>query len=401
MSGEVRADNTRDLLIALITSAVAERPTALVIEDAHWLDWASGQLARDLQRAVPSILLIMTTRPVAAGEENLHDLLDGASSTVHLLPLSRDDAVELAAQRSGASVVADAVAALVDERAEGNPLFIEQLTYSMRDSGQIVVEKGVLRGRSDQELRRSQIPDSVQRVITSRLDQLPPEQALTIKVASVIGTRFAIRPLTEIYPLSPDPQALAAQLEHLSRAGLVEPVEPSHEPTFQFGHKITQEVAYNLMPVAQLHQLHGRLAEWYEKTYADDLSPFHALLAYHWRRADVPERAIDHLEIAGYEALRTFANEEAVSFFDGALSLMIRGEPRDRTIATGPLAHQPRRGLRRYVSLPEWPGAPRAGTPAAAARTIGNSVPAGHVVTWRTWAPADASHRTSPTALAQ
>lgn len=322
MSGEVRADNTRDLLIALITSAVAERPAALVIEDAHWLDWASGQLARDLQRAVPSILLIMTTRPVAAGEENLHDLLDGATSTVHLLPLSRDDAVELAAQRSGASVVADAVAALVDERAEGNPLFIEQLTYSMRDSGQIVVEKGVLRGRSDQELRRSQIPDSVQRVITSRLDQLPPEQALTIKVASVIGTRFAIRTLTEIHPLSPDPQVLATQLEHLSRVGLVEPVAPSPEPTFQFGHKITQEVAYNLMPVAQLRQLHGRLAEWYEQTYADDLSPFHALLAYHWRRADVPERAIDHLEIAGYEALRTFANEEAVSFFDGALSLM-------------------------------------------------------------------------------
>jgi tetratricopeptide (TPR) repeat protein len=99
-------------------------------------------------------------------------------------------------------------------------------------------------------------------------------------------------------------------------------VTPSPEPTFQFGHKITQEVAYNLMPVAQLQQLHRQLAEWYERTYAEDLSPFHALLAYHWRRADVPGRAIDHLEIAGLEALRTFANDEAVSFFDGALSLM-------------------------------------------------------------------------------
>ena len=322
MSGEVRADNTRDLLIALIASSVAARPTALVLEDVHWLDWASLQLARQVQDELHSILLVMTTRPVAEGEDSLRETFDGAATTVHLVPLSRDDSVKLAAQRSGAAEVADAVAALVEERAEGNPLFIEQLTYSMRDTGQVVVEKGVLRGRSDQELRRSQIPDSVQRVITSRLDQLPPEEALTLKVASVIGVRFPVRALADIHPLSPDRAELEKELERLSRLGLVDPVTPSPEPTFQFGHKITQEVAYNLMPDAQLQQLHRQLAEWYDRTYAEDLSPFHALLAYHWRRADVPGRAIDHLEIAGSEALRTFANEEAVSFFDGALSLM-------------------------------------------------------------------------------
>jgi tetratricopeptide (TPR) repeat protein len=218
--------------------------------------------------------------------------------------------------------MADAVAAIVEERAEGNPLFIEQLTYAMRDAGQIVVDAGLLRTASGiQSIDSAIIPDTVQRLITTRLDQLPAAESLTIKVASVIGQHFAVRTLGEIYPLPTSPDELTGHLRTLGRLGLVSPVPIANEPTFEFSHVITKEVAYNLMLSAQSRELHRDLALWYERTYADDLSPFHAVLATHWRKAGDAARAIDHLEAAGTQALRTFANTEAMGFFEQALAL--------------------------------------------------------------------------------
>src|SRR5207244_11652903 len=150
---------------------------------------------------------------------------------------------------------------------------------------------------------------------------LSPARTLTLKVASVIGPRFALRTLRDIYPLPAEAGALLENLQALTRLDLVAPVTAAPEPTYEFRHKITQEVAYELMPPAQSKELHRALAEWYERSYAEDLSPFHAFLAYHWRKADVPARAVDHLELAGVQALRTFANDEAIGFLPQAISL--------------------------------------------------------------------------------
>jgi tetratricopeptide (TPR) repeat protein len=83
----------------------------------------------------------------------------------------------------------------------------------------------------------------------------------------------------------------------------------------------TQEVAYNMMLFSQRRALHRAVAEWYEQTHAEDLSPYYSLLAYHWRMANVIPTAIDFLEKAGEQALLNYANEEAVEFLSEALAL--------------------------------------------------------------------------------
>ena len=123
--------------------------------------------------------------------------------------------------------IADPVAAMVFERAEGNPLFIEQLTFAMRDTGRIVVEDGLVRTAGAERLDEALIPDTVQRVITTRLDQLPPGESLTLKVASVIGQRFSSQTLADIYPLPIDAGTLAEHLETLTRLDLVAPASAS------------------------------------------------------------------------------------------------------------------------------------------------------------------------------
>jgi class 3 adenylate cyclase/tetratricopeptide (TPR) repeat protein len=320
--GEVRADNTRDLLIRTLRAQTSAVPLMIVLEDAHWLDSASWALALRAAREVPSLLIVVTMRPLSDAEEDPIAGVRGQTTSVRLGPLSREDCVALACQRTGATRMADTVAAIVEQRAEGNPLFIEQLTYAMRDTGRVVVDGGLLRPASGpQSLDGSIIPDTVQRLITTRLDQLPPAEAMTIKVASVIGKRFSLRTLADIHPVPTSTEELTNHLRTLSRLALVAPASTSPEPTFEFSHVITQEVAYNLMLSAQSRELHRGLARWYERTYASDLSPFHAFLAHHWQRAGEAERAVDYLDLAGGQALRTFANEEAIDFLEQALKL--------------------------------------------------------------------------------
>ena len=320
--GAVRADNTLDLLTGLLRRQAIDASVLVVLEDAQWFDSASWSLVHRVRREIPELLLAITMRPVAEGHPGSESML-GSAMRIRLGVLGRDDAVALAALRTGAARIADPVAAVLHERAEGNPLFIEQLTYAMRDAGRIVVDHGVLTTAPDSvDLERSIIPDTVQRVITTRLDQLPPAHALTLKVASVIGQRFELATLREIHPVPEDASAVARHLEALTRLDLIAPPpEPATDGAYEFRHKVTQEVAYNLMPTAQSRQLHEAVARWHEDAYAADLSPYHAFLAYHWSRAGIADRAVDHLELAGEQALRTFANEEAIESLTQAMAL--------------------------------------------------------------------------------
>ncbi len=293
----------------------------VILEDAHWLDSASWALVIRARREIDNLLLMITTRPTGDLAEAPINALGDAATLLRVSGLSREDTLALACERTGATRIADPVAAMVFERAEGNPLFIEQLTFAMRDTGRIVVEDGLVRTAGAERLDEALIPDTVQRVITTRLDQLPPGESLTLKVASVIGQRFSSETLADIYPLPIDAGTLAEHLETLTRLDLVAPASASTRTDFMFRHVITQEVAYKVMLPAQSKQLHRRLAELTERANAADLAPYHAFLAHHWRQADEPARALDHLGMAGGHALRTFSNEEAIGFLGQTLAL--------------------------------------------------------------------------------
>ena len=321
LAGAVRADNTLDLLIRILTARASREPTLVILEDAHWLDSASWSLVFRARREIPRLLVVVTRRPIDEAADPVGPARSKATMQ-HLGPLSREDAVTLAAQRTGASSLADEVASVVQDRAEGNPLFIEQLTFAMRDAGRIVVDHGLLRAASETEdLKLLVIPDTVQRVITSRLDQLPPEQAMTLKAASVIGPRFALRTLRDLYPVPIEEDALVDHLATLTRLDLVEPAPSAPEPSYEFRHAITQEVAYNLMPPGQVQTAAPPAGGVVRANLRGEPGSAPRVpgppLEAGWR----PERAVDYLESAGAEAIRNFANDEAIGFLEQALAL--------------------------------------------------------------------------------
>jgi class 3 adenylate cyclase/tetratricopeptide (TPR) repeat protein len=336
MTGKVRADNTHDVLVALFQQAAARQPLLLVLEDAHWLDSASWALALAVLRQVSPLLLVLLTRPLPTPVPPEYQALLGQPDVLrlHLLPLSSEDAVALACQCLGVDALPEQVAALIRQRAEGHPFFCEELAYALRDADVIRIEAGLCQIAPGVDFTRLALPDTVEGVVTSRIDLLPAGQQLAVKVASVIGRMFTYQVLAEVHPVEADRLELADYLDHLHRLDVTPLVTLAPDPTYIFKHIITQEVAYNLLLFAQRRQLHRAVAEWYERAFAADLGSVYPLLAHHWLSASEPLqgdsatfKAIMYLEKAGEAALRSDANQEAVSHFSSLLAIVTPRSP--------------------------------------------------------------------------
>ncbi len=309
-SGEARAQATRDLLAELLGELARERPTLVVLEDAHWLDSASLSLALRLASATGPLLLVLTTRPIR--ESGLADLtrLVAIPGCEHIRvgPLLPAEAVELAARALGA-VVPFGLAALIEEKAGGNPLFTRELAYALRDADPL--DQLVAGGR---QMTTGSSPDRVETVIASRIDRLPAAAQTLLKVGSVLGLSFAEDALLALAGT----RALE-QRGHLEAIALLAPATAVPPRTLVFRHALIRDVVYAQLLYAQRRDLHQRAAEYFERTRAAGST--RSALAYHWEQAAMPERAVEHLAAAGAEALRAGAFRECLDAYERALAL--------------------------------------------------------------------------------
>jgi tetratricopeptide (TPR) repeat protein len=335
LTGQVRADNTRRLLVRLLQAGAAATdagapPLLVALDDGHWFDSASWALTGLVASQVRPLLLAIATRPPA--EPLPHDyrrLRDGRSTDrLPLQPLDPSDTLALVCSRLGVPSLPERVAVLIGDRAQGNPFFSEELAYALRDTGLIRIADGrctIAPGAGD--LSSVNFPDTVQGVVAGRIDRLPPGQELTLKVASVVGRLFGFRILGDIHPIEADRSSLPEQLDDLQRHDFTLLDRPEPDLAYLFKHVVTQEVAYSLLLYGQRRQLHRAVAEWYERSQADDLSLLSPLLAHHWAGADEPTKTIRYLELAGEQALRAGAYQETVDFLAQALTVSERLQP--------------------------------------------------------------------------
>jgi predicted ATPase/class 3 adenylate cyclase len=352
LTSERRYQSRANLLIDLLCRRAATQPLVLILDDAHWLDTRSWGLAlavaQGLRAARLPLLLVLSMRPLETPERPLELAallaLDGAEQMT-LGALSPDDTVALAAALLGLTAVEipPAVAALVRARAEGNPFFAEEMLLALRDQGVLeVVEEGgqrscVLLGDITEATRC--LPDTVQGVILSRLDQLTPEEQMLLRVGAVIGRRFSYHALRTVFTsyLTLADTEIKARLELLADLDLTPEETPDPNLHHAFRHLITQEVAYGTMLFTQRRELHRMVAVYYEARFdLDGAGPdtgedpaalgLHTAdivhrLAYHYQQAGDVERERYYAALAGELAAQSFANAEALTYLDRALAL--------------------------------------------------------------------------------
>lgn len=334
MTGEIRAENTRTLLLRLLQDSVRRSPKVIILEDLHWMDASSWTLLWLAVQRLEQVLFAISTRPLDKVISTEYERIRSAKQVrlISLERLSDEEIIALACRRLKVPRLPPVAEQMILEKAEGHPFFGEQLAYALRDSGLLVIENGVCRlAGPAEDLSVLDIPNTIEGIITSRIDRLTPQQQLTLKVASVIGRMFAYRTLTAIYPIPDDRPRLQNYLQQTDLLNLTQRIASEPDLLYLFKHIITQQVAYNLMLFAQRQQLHQAVAEWYEQTYAEELARFYPLLAYHWSKSSFPERALDYFDMAGELALRNYANQEAARFYQDGLDLLNRLYPQVTT----------------------------------------------------------------------
>jgi class 3 adenylate cyclase len=298
-----------------IEAVARDRPTMLVFEDIHWADSSLLDLIELLAgrlRELP-ILLLTLSRP------ELLDQRPGwagglpAYTALQLNPLTDAEAREMA---TGLMMRIDADersrrAAELALRAEGNPLFIEQLIA--------VVSERPGDGSGP-------LPTTIRGIVTARLDALPKDERSALLDAAVVGKVFWRGALVDS---GDDPEQLSELLSRLERRDLIRRETVSAiegDRQYAFKHVLIRDVAYEMLPRSHRQKRHAQVATFIERQ-TDEFGEAAAQLARHWREAGRPDRAVQYFTIAAEHAGRGWAKDLAVRLYREALELVPESNP--------------------------------------------------------------------------
>ena len=239
-----------------------------------------------------------------------------------MAPLSGTASNQLVDSLLKASDLPPSIRKAVLSAGEGNPLFLEEVIRTLVDT-EVIVRSAIdgkwqIAGSDDIRLK---IPESIHSVIMARVDRLEGSARRTLKTASVIGRAFYVRVLAQILGSEVD---LSAHLTILRRADLVFDRRLDPEPECMFKHVLVQEATYDSILVKQRRELHARVAAALEEIFIDRLDDMAGLVAYHYARAEIWEKAHAFLLRAGDQAERIAADAEALQHFQGAMQAFER-----------------------------------------------------------------------------
>ncbi len=316
-NAELRRQSLFDLVIRLIRARSAQEPLLLVLEDAHWLDDASRTLLHYVAEeitALPVLLLVVYRPPEIEEQQSLWDPPPPHFTEIRLGPFSPEESRSLIRLKLGGHDLPPHLVAEIEARAQGNPFFVDEFVNLLTDQG-IDLE-------DEDALARLHVPPSLNALIVSRLDQLAESERMTLRIASVIGRLFRARWLLAIYPGEVREEVVQRDLERLDRQGITPRDREEPEMEYLFKHAITRDVAYGTLSFATRRMLHRRIAAHIEREYADELSAWYAILAYHYRRAEDTEQEWHYTRLAASQVERTSSYAQSAQLYRRAIELM-------------------------------------------------------------------------------
>lgn len=311
----------------LITRLSTEAPLAIALDDLQWADESSVRLLQGLMDLVESqpVLFILSFRPESqAGcwrlRDTAHQDYSERSVEIVLHGLSREASAELIDNLLESESLPETLHELIRERAEGNPMFVEEVIRSWIDRG--VLERSGERWRVSSQVSVYKVPDTLHGVILARLDRLDLDLRRTLQMAAVIGRTFS-HPL--LAAVTQTDGQLDSQLEQLQRVELIRQLRDSVERAYAFKHSLTRQVAYDTLLHRQRRRIHHQVAECIEALYSDRLEEQYERLAYHYTVATAWEPALNYHLKAAKQAQRRYANAQASSHYQSAWEILEAG----------------------------------------------------------------------------
>ncbi|MDB5550749.1 MAG: adenylate/guanylate cyclase with repeat [Rhizobium sp.] len=303
LSAQQRKEITVNALVNRPLMASRRAPVLLVVEDAHWIDPSTNELLKEVASRIHSarIYVVVSHRPGWTAQWS------PAQSNVTTVTMGRLTKPQMRALiESMLSPLSDKLLDRIAERTDGVPLFVEELTRSIRDSGKDPTEN-------------VDIPDSLQGSLMARLDLLPSSCKEVAQIAAVIGREFDRGLLAEVASL--DERSLDDALGHLLATQLIVLVGASNN-TFSFRHALIQDTAYQSLLGRTRRQYHEAIAEAIVRTQPALATTQPELVAWHYSEAQRSDHALSYWTKAGERALERSANFEAVDHFSNAMAIV-------------------------------------------------------------------------------
>lgn len=315
LSPQKQKERTLDVLARYVESLTHRGPLLMVIEDVHWIDPSSQEL---LDILVPRlqrlpILLVATYRP----EHSPAWVGQPGVTVLTLNRLGQRQVARLVAEVTAGKSMPPEVVAEILSRTDGVPLFVEELTKSVIESG-LVSRIGEHYALQD-ALSSLAIPTSLRDSLVARLDRLASVKEIA-QIGACIGREFSYELLARVATVGSD--QLEVALNKLVDSGLATRRGTPPDAVFTFKHALVQDAAYDSLLKSRRSQLHARIAQVLERDFANRVAGQPEYLAHHHTLAGNLVAAIPLWRQAGELALRRVALKEAIAHFQKGLGLI-------------------------------------------------------------------------------
>ena len=300
-----------------------KQPLVLVLEDLHWADESSTLLLDHLLPLVDRapILICVTSRPEPGAyifrlREIGKTRFQRRFIEILLAPLSPGESETLMHNFLDTESLSYRLLDEIVRKAEGNPFFVEEIMRSLIERGVLEQDRMTGHWRMASGIETISVPDTIQGVIMARVDLLGEGLKQVLRSASVIGRVFPYRILRAIEKKIPD---LDRRLDQLKDMELIKEKQKVPELEYMFKHALVQEATYGSVLLRKRRRLHARVAEVIEGLFPERLEEFYTMLAHHYTKGEVWDKAQEYLFKAGDQAARIAADAEALAHYRDAI----------------------------------------------------------------------------------
>ncbi len=318
----------RDVLVA----ETRRKSLLLILEDLHWADDSSLEMLLFLMESVRTEALVICalSRPFEGGAvasivERARQRLATRFVHVQLEALEPDQSRQLLQSLLSISDLPDHLGEQIIRRAAGMPFYLEEILRSLIDSGVIYHTVDGWRLTPGAETTRIGVPESVQSLILTRFDRLDPFPRRVLQSAAVIGDRFRLAVLRIVLADMPS-GALSEALTFLADREFLQPDMSGPEVMYNFRHALVSDAIYSTLLQRDRSDLHGRVGLAIEALYPNRLEGQVEVLAGHFLRSSMLDRALRYLILSGLKASAAFANDQALLHFQHAQEILDKVE---------------------------------------------------------------------------
>ncbi|MEM8524113.1 MAG: tetratricopeptide repeat protein [Bacteroidota bacterium] len=331
-----RYQNILSSFAALFIAESVLQPLVLFVEDGHWLDEMSKSLLNDLMRLIKDhpILVLITSR--YTDNQNKPVIIRPETIKEHNLPqLELDlnflspEAISSFTMHKLEGIISEDFHNLLIRTTNGNPFYLEQMLEYFQESNLLIKENEEWTIKD----RNIELSNSVNAILTARIDRLSYLVKETVKAAAVIGQEFELPVLSAV---------MKSQNEFIERNGdlqkvLQEQIQQAEEGQiwlamnelrYIFKHSLLREAVYSMQVGSRLKELHQRIAESIETLYADNIHQRYLDLAFHYEQAENIDKTQIYLKKAADHARRNFQNQSAIKHYSKLLRNIPDGEER-------------------------------------------------------------------------